>query len=402
MNWDFLTKNWPAKIMCLFLAVGLWFYIANGGFELQKVSGGVPLKAVNLADSLAVAEDLGTVQLSVRPPQGLRKTISPTSFEAFVDLSGLGIGTYELPVKVSASDTEMQVLEVVPNKIKVTLDHKITKTFSVTPKIEGQVGTGYSSGDSQITPTEVTVSGAEGVVGSISAVVAEIKLGGELSEVRKTVELKALNGNGQVIKNVTIEPKTAEIAIGVSQEADVKTVGVKIKTFNQLKEGYFVKSLTANPSTVVLRGKREVLQPIEYIETKEVDLKDLTANTERNTGLVLPEGATIDGADSVKIAIIIDSNDTTRGMNGIFEFKNLGGNLKLDSFSPTKAAVTVKGNAARLSSLTERDVRVIVDLAGKGEGTFTIGLNRSNVVLPDEVSLESLDVKEIQVIVKNK
>lgn len=402
MTWNFLTKNWPAKIICLLLAIGLWFYIANGGFELQKVSGGVAIKSLHLEDSLAVAEDLGTVQLSVRPQQGLRKMITPDSFEAYVDLAGLGIGTYELPVKISASDTEMPVLEIVPNKIKVTLDRKVTKPFSVTPQVEGQAGAGYLLGDSQVAPTEVLVSGAESVVGSIASVVAEVKLSGESTEIRKTVELEAINASGRIIEIVSIEPKTAEVVIGVSQEADVKTVGVKIKTINQPKEGYFVKSLAASPSTVVLRGKREALQPIEYIETREVDLKDLTANTERSTGLSVPSETTLDGSETVKIAIVIDSNETTRGMNGIFEFKNLGNNLKLDSFSPTKAAVTVKGKAARLSSLTERDVRVIVDLAGKGEGTFTIGLNKNNVNLPDEVSLESLDVKEIQVIVKNK
>ncbi len=402
MNWSFITKNWIAKLLCLLLALGLWFYIANEGFQLQKVAGGVPLETANLDNGLAVTEDLGTVQLSVRPQQGLRKSISPDSFEAYVDLEGLGVGAYELPVKVSSSDTEIQVLEINPSKVKVTLDRKVTKAFSVTAKVEGQVGTGYLVGDSKISPTEVVVSGAEGLVGSIATVVADVKLVGDLSEIRKTVELKAISTAGQVIKNVTIEPKTAEITIGVSQESDVKTVGVKVKTINQPKDGYFIKSLTANPSTVVLRGQRDVLQPIEYIETKEVDLKDLTSSTERTVGLILPEGAILDGSETVKISIAIDGNESTRGMSGIFEFKNLGGNLKIDSFSPTKAAVTVKGKAGRLSSLTERDVRVIVDLAGKGEGTFTIGLNKGNVVLPDEVALESLDVKEIQVTIKNK
>lgn len=402
MNWSFFTKNWLAKIICLLLALGFWFYIANDGFELQKVSGGVPLRVVNLQADLAVMEDLGTVQLSVRPPQGLRKNISPESFEAYVDLEGLGIGSYDLPVKVSADDPEMQVYEINPKNVSVTLDRKVSKIFSVTPKIEGQIGTGYLLGDSQISPFEVTVSGAEGLIGSVSAVVAEVRLAGELSEIRKTVELKAQTSEGQTIKNVTMDPKTAEIAIGVFQETDIKTVGVKIKTINQPQEGYFIRSLTADPVTVVLRGRRDVLQPIEYIETREIDLRDLTANAERNASLVFPEGVTVDGSKTIKVLIMIDGQELIKGVSGIFEFKNLGDNLKLDSFSPAKAAATVKGKTGRLSSLTERDARVIVDLAGKGEGTFIVELNKNNVVLPDEMTLESLDVKEIQVIIANK
>lgn len=402
MNWSFFTKNWLAKIICLLLALGFWFYIANDSFELQKVSGGVPLRVVNLQADLAVMEDLGTVQLSVRPPQGLRKNISPESFEAYVDLEGLGIGSYDLPVKVSADDPEMQIYEINPKNVSVTLDRKVSKTFSVTPKIEGQIGTGYLLGDSQISPFEVTVSGAEGLIGSVSAVVAEVRLAGELSEIRKTVELKAQTSEGQTIKNVTMDPKTAEIAIGVFQETDIKTVGVKIKTINQPQEGYFIRSLTADPVTVVLRGRRDVLQPIEYIETREIDLRDLTANAERNASLVFPEGVTVDGSKTIKVLIMIDGQELIKGVSGIFEFKNLGDNLKLDSFSPAKAAATVKGKTGRLSSLTERDARVIVDLAGKGEGTFIVELNKNNVVLPDEMTLESLDVKEIQVIIANK
>jgi len=49
---DFFLKDWPVKAICIVLALGLWFYIANEGFLSQQVDGGVPLRVINLAENL--------------------------------------------------------------------------------------------------------------------------------------------------------------------------------------------------------------------------------------------------------------------------------------------------------------------------------------------------------------
>jgi YbbR domain-containing protein len=282
----------------------------------------------------------------------------------------------------------------------VTLDDRVEDYFSVVPKIVGEPGSGYILGESQLGVEKVLVGGAETVVGSIRSVVAEVDVSGEQSEIKKTVELKAINESGESLKNIYIEPKTIDVTVPIMQSADVRTVGVKIQTNGSPAAGYFVKTLVADPSTVILRGPREKIQAIEYIETEPINLSGLTATVEKGVPLVLPEGVTSEGQETVTVRIELDGNQVSQSVRGIFEFKNLAGGRALEKFSPANALVTVAGAADKISSLTETDVRVIVDLAGKGVGTYTMNLAVGNVRVPDQVNVVNLETKQIEVIIK--
>lgn len=393
-------KNWQAKLICILLAFGLWFYVANEGFQVKQIADAIPLRTINLNERLAVVEDLDHVRISIRPSQGLQQSFGAEKFDAYLDLQGLGKGTYELPVKIVAADTTVQVLRVEPATVQVTLDDRVEDYFSVVPKIVGEPGAGYTLGESQLEVDRVLVGGAETVVGSIRSIVAEVDVGGEQSEIKKTVELKAVNEVGETIKNIYIEPKTIDVTVPIMQSADVRTVGVKIQTSGSPAAGYFVKNLVADPSTVILRGSREKLQAIEYIETEPVSLSGLTATVEREVKLVLPEDIESEGSDTVKVKVELDGNQVSQSVRGIFEFKNLAGGRSLESFSPANVLVTVSGSADKISALTETDVRVIVDLAGKGSGTYTVNLVSGNVRVPDQVNVVSLETKQIEVTIK--
>ncbi len=398
MNWKGLIfNNWQAKLICLLLAFGLWIYVANEGFQIKEIDDSVPLNTINLEEDLAVVEDLDHVKISIRPSVSLQQNISAEMFDAYVDLEGLGKGTYELPVKIVASDPSVQVLKVDPTTVRLTLDDRAEESFSVVPKIVGEPGAGYSIGDPELSIDSVLVGGAESLVGSIRSVIAEVDVSGEQSEVKRSVELRAVNDSGDIIRNIYIEPKTVEIMVPISQESDLKTVGVKVQTTGQPQAGYFVSNLTSDPSTVVLRGSRDKLAEIDYIETESVSLEGLSDSTERATTLIIPEEVEIDGSDSVSVQIELGGNEVSKQVKGLFEFRNLGDGLQLGNFSPGNASVTVSGGADKVSSLTENDVRVIVDLAGKGKGSYDIGLLAGNVSVPEGVTVVSLDTNKIEI-----
>jgi len=398
MNWkDIILSNWQAKLICLLLAFGLWFYVANEGFQIKEVDDSVPLNTINLDEDLAVVDDLDHVKISVRPSVNLQQDISGEMFDAYVDLEGLGKGTYELPVKIIAGDPTVQVLRVDPATVRLTIDDRAEDSFSVVPRIVGEPGAGYKIGDPQISVESVQVGGAESLVGSIRSVVAEVDINGEQSEIKRSVELKAVNDSGETIRNIYIEPKTVDVTVPISQEADVKTVGIKVMTEGQPESGYFVENLEAEPSTAVLRGSRERLGEIDYIETEAISLSGLDSSTEKNTTLKIPEEMELEGDNEVLVKISLGGNQVSKQVAGLFEFKNLGDGLDLGSFTPSNASVTISGSASQVNSLTENDVRVIVDLAGKGQGSYTVNLSSGNVRVPDDIAVVSLDTNKIEI-----
>ncbi|MFC1618242.1 YbbR-like domain-containing protein [Patescibacteria group bacterium] len=393
-----LFSHWQMKLVCILLAFGLWFYVANEGFQTIEVAEGVPVEVNNLSDDLAVVEDLGEVTISVRPSaSNLSSQLSADTFDAYIDTEGLSKGTYDLPIRVVAFDASVQVLRVEPGSVKVTLDDKIKKSFSVIPEVIGTPGEGYKAGDPELSTESVMIGGAESIVGTVRSVVADIEVGGELADVQKTVELKALNASGDVVQSIYIDPKTIEVRVPISQEADVKTVGIKVITEGELKPGYFVEGIQSDPSTISIKGERDILSEISYINTEPINLSSVTESTEKIVGLDIPEGAESESTDEVVVNIEITGSEVTESVSGIFEFRNLADGSSLGNFSPAKATVTVAGTEEAIAALTENDVRVIVDLAGKGPGTYTVPLSVNSVSVSDNVSATNLISSSIEI-----
>ncbi len=400
MDWkSVIFSHWQMKLVCILLAFGLWFYVANEGFQAREIADGVTVKTINLSETLAVVDDLGEVKISVRPSSTTPgKDISAELFDAYVDTDGLGKGEYDLPIRVVPHDASIQVLRVEPSNLNVVLDDKINETFSVVPEIVGDPGEGYSVGEPELSAESVKIGGAESLVGTIKSVVAEVEVGGELSDVQKSVELKAINSNGDVVRNIYIDPKTVEVRVPISQEADVKSVGIKVVSEGEPKPGYFIKSLQSEPSAISLRGERDLLQEIEYISTYPVDLSGLSGGEEKIVELDLPDDVEAD-TNEVIVRIELEGSEVTKSVKAIFEFRNLGDGLNLGSFEPSKATVVVGGPSDVIESLTENDVRVIVDLAGRGSGTYSIPLSTSNVNTEDNISATRLNTSSIEVII---
>lgn len=81
------------------------------GTESSKELDDIYLEYQNLADGLTVqALDANStkVTLSVKGVESVISSLDPTTIKAYVDLKGLGVGTHEIPVKVSGSDERVK------------------------------------------------------------------------------------------------------------------------------------------------------------------------------------------------------------------------------------------------------------------------------------------------------
>ncbi|EKD49302.1 MAG: hypothetical protein ACD_63C00188G0002 [uncultured bacterium] len=402
---DIILKNWSTKLICLALAFGVWFYIANDGFQSEEVSGEISIKAVNLHERLAVVEELGGVKLRVRTQESsVSREISKELFNAYVDFEGLGKGAYDLPIGVISEDAAVQIISVEPSNIHVTLDDKVSKEFTLAVEVRGGVGEGYIVGEAEPNVDKVVVKGAESLVGKIVKVVVPIELSGELSEIKKSASPVAFDKDGNEVKNIYIEPKTIEVLVPVERETDVKTVGIKISVKGEPKSGYLVRSVAAEPSTIVIKGQKEKLSEIEFIETVPIDISGISSNLEKKVALDVPENIEVeDDIKSIVVSVSVEGIEVIKSVLGIFEFRNVAGDLEIESFSPSKASITIRGKSDAISKLTEKDVRVIVDLSGKGEGNSEVGISKSNVsISSEEVEIISLDTPKININLKKR
>ena len=87
---------------------------------IERVVDGVPVRQRNLAPGLGHRIVPAVVTVGVRGQREVLGRIRPDTIDAFVDLSGLGPGTYSLRVQVDPSE-EVGVGDVTPTVVSVTI-----------------------------------------------------------------------------------------------------------------------------------------------------------------------------------------------------------------------------------------------------------------------------------------
>ena len=96
-----LTKNLPLKLLALASAIFLWLYVINEGYEVGFLDTEIRIETYNLAEDLAVANDLGTAKLKVRAPAAAWSKIDTDEISAYVNLINTWEGVYSIELKVS-------------------------------------------------------------------------------------------------------------------------------------------------------------------------------------------------------------------------------------------------------------------------------------------------------------
>ena len=396
------TKNLHLKILALVAALFLWLYVVNEGYEVGFLDKEIRIETYNLAEDLAVAEDLGTAKLKVRAPATAWSKINVDEITAFVDLKNMREGVFSKEVKVSVEDSSMTILDIDPEKISVTLESIQALSKEVTVETSGDINEAYETQDPQISPAQVELKGSESTIEKVNKVVAPIQLAGEMTEVKKQVELEAWDANNQKITNLVIIPKTVEVTIPIRKQNEVKTIGIKANVIGEPASGYWVKQTTITPSTVAVQGDSEEISQLEYIGTQKIDITGVAVDTEKRVSLDLPTGVTAVDSDQVTVKVEIDTQTTTKATSANLKYIGLASNLIVTSASPSTVSLRVEGPTPELETLKSGDIMASINLTGKGSGSFSIPISSDIVSLPTGLTLKSIDTKEVKISIQKK
>lgn len=399
-----LTYNWPAKLLCLFLAMGLWTYVAIGESQVENLPGKIPLETKNVGADLVAITDIETVQIKVSADRSTWQKLSANSFEAYVDLNGLAQGTHEVEVSVKANVPGVEIIEVVPDKVLVRLEPLTKKKVSVKLQTEGEAGEGLVPGEAIIDPEEVEISGAQSVIEKILEATATIQLSGETNQIEKTVPLLALDAQSEKIKNISFSPSEVKVTLPIVKAGTTKTVGIKTKLIGKVKTGYWISQINLNPSDVTIRGNSGVLRGIEYIESKNIDIEGVSADFSQTVDLDLPSGVSLVGATGrVRVEIKISAVGSEKEIIAGLIYNNLASNLKVNSVDPAVVKVIVAGPTDILNNLSSDNVRINFDLSSyNSAGSYSIDINKNMISVPSGATVSSFAPSAVRINLANK
>ncbi len=213
-----IFENWPAKIVCIALALLLFLFYRMS--TLQERYFSVPLQVETNGDLVPASAYPRMVKITLRGETDSIYPIQEGDVIAYLDLSHFTKeGEYRVSLQTKLKGTALDVdpLEVTvePVELKLRLEHRLVKKLSVTPSFKGYPEAGYEFAGYTVSPSSVEVSGPRSLVEKMSDVVTEtVELSGRNASFEGDIALAhrnplvSISGNGKASFAVTINQTT--------------------------------------------------------------------------------------------------------------------------------------------------------------------------------------------------
>ncbi len=373
-----LGKNISTLLLAFIFAFVVWVsaIISTDPNEVQVYPRLINISMVGLDSQLMVVDDLTTqARITLRAPQSIWSKLNsnPELIKAWIDLAGVEAGNHTLPVKVQIGATPNQVIKIEPEEVNLTLEPLITKTFPVEMTINGDPALGYSKGSVSASPQEVTISGPASQVSKIVNAVVRLDVSGASETVRKNITVEAIGVNGEIISGIEISPANVLVSQQISLLGGYRNVVVKVTTNGQVASGYWLTNISVSPPNVtVFSSDPQLVNELPgYVETKPVDLTELSDDVDIRATLDLPQDVTLAGEESVLIRLSIAALEGSLPISLPVQVIGLSPELSA-KISPETVEVLISGPLPLINSLTPGGIRVSVDLTGMKLGTYQV------------------------------
>ena len=169
----------------------------------------------------------------------------------------------------------------------------------------GAVPPGVNVGPPQVDPSSVTIRGGFSRVSAVSQIVARVSIDASALNVDRDVDLIAVDGNGNEVPSVQLDPERVRVRMAVARELANRTLPVVPLLTGQPAFGYHISAITVEPLVVTISGEAATVEQLESAPTQPISVASRNSDLEATIGLDLPTGISVIGTDQVRVVITI-------------------------------------------------------------------------------------------------
>ena len=282
-----LKRNTKIKIISLLSAMVLWMYVmAVIDPEDTKLFENIPVTVTN-------SEELQDNDLVVYPESDLVADIYITG--KISDLQKINeddihiYGSINNPIEgknylyLKVNTTKQVSYEFKSDFIVITLEKLMHQEKDINPEITGE----YKDDVDTVTLQQSTVeiSAPRVLIEKVAYIKATVQVDSkENDKLIKKAKLVAVDSDGKEVKGVNLEVKNINAEVSFLEEKEVP-INVQLKDNTTDTQTYEM-----NPETITIKGKKEILNTIDYINTEKIDLSSIGVSKKIN--LIIPENVT--------------------------------------------------------------------------------------------------------------
>lgn len=397
-----LRQNSGLAVLSVVLAFGLWIVVtdAENPVRTRVLPVDIPVSAVDLPADLAIAEDLSPVRVRIRVEDNVFESLTAADFEATVDLDGLSVGDYELPVRVRPLTTRggLRMEDVLPAKIDVKLVQLAGKSVPINVEIRGEPPADFVMASPVIQDSSADVLGPSAKVSRVSQVVASVDVSGRTEPIDQAVRLQPRDQNGVLVSGVTVEPSFTQVRLDIRQSVYRRALVVSPQIVGTPADGYNVVGIDVQPSVVTVTGSRAYIEQATAIRTQPLDIDGAKEDIVRSVSLDVPSGVEVLGGLNVTVAVNVAPAYGQFAMAVPVSVTGVSSGLTIGGSLPS-VVVMLYGPLPDLLALEPGDIGAVIDLKDQGAGVHKA---KVKVTAPSGVEVRSVSPEEVEVLLEKR
>jgi len=404
---DFLKrvlKLLPIFFTALILAVIVWISSVSSSDPNEVVSYTSPVPLTVLGqnpDYLITQQSASDLTITLKAPRSVHNQITRNfnQISARINLSGLTSGTYDLVPEVDMGNFRpVQVLEVSPAEISITLEQMATKNFDISLLQTGNLPISYEAGEAVLSSESVELLGPQSKVSEVNDVVASVDLSNTTTTITRVIELRPIDRRGNLVEGVSLNPTSVTVEVPIRQLVGYRNVFIKIVTTGTIAQGYHLTGLLVNPPNVTIYASDPALadEMPAFLDTTPINLSGAYEDFSMNVELQLQDGIVVVGNQQVTVEVGIEAIQSSTQFVGVpVEIINLDIGLTVN-ISPDIVDLYISGPMNLLEELTADNIRVTLDLSNRSPGTYQ--LSPEIFLNDDQLRLDSILPGTIEVV----
>ena len=399
-----ILKSLPSLITALMLAMAAWVAAVSSSDpnEIHVYSQAIQIDVLGQDTHLIiVGNQIPQVKVTMNAPRSIWQQFNTTTnqIHAFIDISGLKKGSYQVPIQVQTDLKPVKILSLSPENVSLTFEPLVSVTYPLQMVTRGEPAIGYQAGTVTIEPAQSEVTGPESLVNQVVNLRSTIDLTQAQSNINVNLDIQAVDINGDTVDGVTITPNKVVVNQPITQKGGYRNVVVKVVSQGKLANGYRLTNISVFPPNITVFSEDPTL--VEnlpgYVETQPIVLDNIKNDLSIPAELNLPAGVSLVGNQVVMVIASIEPIESSLTISKISVLPTGLGDGLTAKISPEVVDVLLSGPLPVLDGLISQDFQITINLDGKGPGTYQ--LTPSVQIDTNEIRVESVIPGTIEVVI---
>jgi hypothetical protein len=284
-----VVHNWPLKLAAIVLATLLYAGLVASQ-DSSTIQGPVTVTVQNQPPDTVITNQLRDVD-SIRyiaPAGSQRPRARRLPGDDRPHQRQARRRAVNVPVRVTALDPDITIIDVTPRTIQVVLESSSSKVVPV--RVErGPAPEGIDVGETTYDPETVTVRGASRRLPASSRPRWSSR---SIPGLRRGPRGRGhpVDANGDLVTGIDVEPATVHVQIPLFTDKESRTLPVNPVIAGSPAPGFRIAGVAVNPATVTVEGDAEQLTTLVQVDTAPVSVAGATADVTQTVALTPPNG----------------------------------------------------------------------------------------------------------------